>query len=75
MPLRFLPSILLICTVISPIFARTCADARTPGVTDLDSAARQVLSPVPQESREAMNWLVRHGDRGSLSSFSSRVVA
>ena len=55
-----LSAILVVCFAIEPVCARA-------GVADLDSAARQVLSPAPQESREAMDWLVQHGDRSSVA--------
>src|SRR5262245_18820172 len=61
---RILSSILLMCIAAAPTGAQTSRNAAISGIADLDSAARSVLSPVPQESREAMDWLVRHGDRG-----------
>jgi Protein of unknown function (DUF3179) len=67
MLLRILSSVLLVYMVTAPTGAETGRDATRPDIADLDSAARRVLSPVPQEGREAMDWLVRHGDRGSVA--------
>ena len=70
--LRILSLVLLVCTVAMPAGAETGRDAARPDIADLDSAALRVFSPVPQEGREAMDWLVRHGDPArSRSSFSS----
>ncbi|HEX4186129.1 MAG TPA: DUF3179 domain-containing protein [Stellaceae bacterium] len=65
--LRILSLVLLVCTVAMPAGAETGRDAARPDIADLDSAALRVFSPVPQEGREAMDWLVRHGDRGSVA--------
>src|SRR6516225_4107717 len=67
MLLRLLSSVLLICTVAASTRAQTGRPAGQQSIADLDSAAHQVLSPAPQESREAIDWLVRHGDRSSVA--------
>ena len=67
MLLRLLSSLLLVCTVATPSRAQTGPHAGVPSIADLDSAAHQVLSPAPQESRDAIDWLVRHGDRSSVA--------
>jgi hypothetical protein len=64
---RILSSILLLCIATVPTGAQTSRNAAMSGIADLDSAARSVLSPVAQESREAMDWLVRYGDRQSVA--------
>ncbi len=55
------------CIAAAPAGAQTGRDTARSGIADLDSAARGVLSPVPQESREALDWLVRRGDRSSVA--------
>ena len=67
MLLRVLSSVLLICTMAAPTEAQTSRDAGISSIADLDSAVHRVLSPAPQESREAIDWLVRHGDRSSVA--------
>ena len=67
MLLRLLSSVLLICTVAASTRAQSGRPAGLQSIADLDSAARRVLSPAPQESREAIDWLVRHGDRSSVA--------
>jgi hypothetical protein len=65
--LRLLSSVLLICTVAAATRAQTGHPADLSSIADLDIAAHQVLSPAPQESRETIDWLVRHGDRSSAA--------
>jgi Protein of unknown function (DUF3179) len=67
MLLRLLSSVLLICIVAASTRAQTGHPAGLSSIADLDSAAHQVLSPAPQESREAIDWLVRHGGRSSVA--------
>ena len=66
LPLVLLP-ILLLCWVSASTLAQTGGHADTSSITDLDGAVRQVLSPVPRQSREAVDWLVQHGDHSSLA--------
>jgi hypothetical protein len=55
MLLRIL-SLLLLVYMVTATGAETGRDAARPDIADLDRAARRVLSPVPQEGREAMDW-------------------
>jgi len=66
LPQVLLP-ILLLCWVSASTLAQTGGHADTSSITDLDGAVRQVLSPVPRQSREAVDWLVQHGDHSSLA--------
>src|SRR6516162_9739222 len=65
--LRRLSLVLLVCAVAASTRARTDPHVDASGIADLDSAAHQVLAPAPQQSREAIDWLVRHGDRNSVA--------
>jgi hypothetical protein len=65
--LRLLSAVVLVSTVAASIQAQTSRDAGVSSIADLDSAVHKVLSPMPQESREAIDWLVRHGDRSSIA--------
>ena len=67
MLLRLLSTVLLVSTVAASTGAQTGSHAGISSIADLDSAAHKVLSPAPQESREAVDWLVRHGDRSSVA--------
>ena len=58
--LRLLSAVLLVSTVAASTLAQT-------GISDLESAAHQVLSPRPQESRQAIDCLLQHGDRRSVA--------
>ena len=58
--LRLLSAVLLVSTVAVSTLAQA-------GISDLESAAHQVLSPRPQESRQAIDWLLQHGDRSSVA--------
>ena len=65
--LRLLSLVLLVCAVAASTRAQTDPHVDASGIADLDSAAHQVLAPAPQQSREAIDWLVRHGDRNSVA--------
>ena len=67
MLLRLLLAVVLVSTVAASIQAQTSRDAGISSIADLDSAVHKVLSPTPQESREAIDWLVRQGDRSSIA--------
>ena len=67
MLLRLLLTVVLVSTVAASIQAQTSRDAGISSIADLDSAVHKVLSPTPQESREAIDWLVRQGDRSSIA--------
>src|SRR5215831_3573149 len=67
MLLRRLLAVMLVSTVAASIQAQTSRDAGISSIADLDSAVHRVLSPAPQESREAIDWLVRNGDRSSVA--------
>src|SRR6516165_132617 len=67
MLLRLLSTVLLVSTVAASTGAQTGSHAGISSIADLDSAAHKVLSSAPQESREAVDWLVRHGDRSSVA--------
>jgi hypothetical protein len=56
----------MVCAVLAAAQAQI-GRADTSRIADLDKAARQVLSPAPQESLQAIDWLVRHGDRNSVA--------
>ena len=58
---------MLVSAVAASIQAQTSRDAGISSIADLDSAVHKVLSPTPQESREAIDWLARHGDRSSIA--------
>jgi len=57
MLLRLLLAVVLVSTVAASIQAQTSRDAGISSIADLDSAVHKVLSPTPQESREAVDWL------------------
>ena len=65
--LRLLSLVLLVCAVTASTRAQTDPHVDASGIADLDSAAHQVLAPAPQRSREAIDWLLRHGDRNSVA--------
>ena len=65
--LRLLSAVLLVSTVAASTQAQTGGHAGISRIADLDSAAHKVLSPAPQESRQAIDWLVQHGDRSSVA--------
>ena len=65
--LRLLSLVLLVCAVTASTRAQTDPRVDASGIADLDSAAHQVLAPAPQRSREAIDWLLRHGDRNSVA--------
>src|SRR5499427_6876491 len=67
MRLRLLLTVVLVSTVAASVQAQTGRDAGISSIADLDSAVHKVLSPTPQESREAIDWLVRQGDRSSIA--------
>src|SRR5215472_11943341 len=67
MLLRLLLTVVLVSTVAASVQAQTGRDAGISSIADLDSAVHKVLSPTPQESREAIDWLVRQGDRSSIA--------
>ena len=68
MLLRLLLTVVLVSTVAASIQAQTSRDAGISSIADLDSAVDKVLSPTPQESREAIDWLVRHRNRFAMDS-------
>jgi len=65
--LRLLSAVLLVSTVAASTRAQTGGHAGISSIADLDSAAHKVLSPARQESRQAIDWLVQHGDRSSVA--------
>jgi hypothetical protein len=64
---RLLSAVLLVSTVAASTQAQTGNHADISSIADLDSAAHKVLSPAPPESRQAIDWLVQHGDRSSVA--------
>jgi hypothetical protein len=56
-----------VSAVAASIQAQTSREAGIYSIAELDSAVHKVLSPPPQESREAIDWLVRQGDRSSIA--------
>ena len=55
MRLRLLLTVVLVSTVAASVQAQTGRDAGISSIADLDSAVHKVLSPTPQESREAID--------------------
>jgi Protein of unknown function (DUF3179) len=64
---QLLLAVLLAFTEVGPTQAQTERHVGASSIADLDSVVHQVLSPAPQESREAIDWLVQHGDRSSVA--------
>src|SRR5215469_235181 len=66
MLLRLLLTVVLVSTVAASVQDQTGRDAGISSIADLDSGVHKVFSPTPQESREAIDWLVWQGDRSSI---------
>src|SRR5260221_13338778 len=67
MLLQVISSIVLVFIVGAPTNAETSSDTTKSAIVNVDDAARGTLSSVPQERRDAIDWLMRHGDRGSVA--------
>ena len=67
MLLRLVSAVLLVCAGAASAQAQTGGHAGISSTADLDSAVHKVLSPAPQESRQAIDGLVRNGDRSSIA--------
>src|SRR5260221_7064429 len=67
MLLQVLSSILLVFIIVAPTNAETRSSSTKLAIANVDDAARGALSSVPQERRDALDWLMRHGGRGSVA--------